>query len=332
MSRPRVIYEPPPIRLGPPPWPTEDLLRAANTNFEATMSALAAHPAHEVVDLLASIESVLRMFRRSGREVLSHIRQFHEEVHFRQLFDRNRRQERQEIEDALQEQFYLFAASAMTLVDQTRLLSRRAHIPGYRERIEADFTNNPRHRLIQELRVDMIHIKLQGFSQHLRLGGDDERSTSFRLTARDLPRLPNYHASVRQLLAASPDGVDLSWLVSQYMGEVDALHDWLSGAIDAAHGANIRDLRRCKQVVAGVGSRWWWRLLLTQVVIGGGRDPYSYLDRWLTKQELAQVGSLPRRSKQQVDLIVELIDEHHACDEELRGLVYKAFGVDERTA
>ena len=33
------------------------------------------------------------------------------------------------------------------------------------------------------------------------------------------------------------------------------------------------------------------------------------------------------RSKEQVDCIIAAADEHEACDAELRGMVYKLFGV-----
>lgn len=68
--------------------------------------------------------------------------------------------------------------------------------------------------------------------------------------------------------------------------------------------------------------------MLSQVVIQQKRDPYHYLNRYLTIAELEEVQQLPNKSKTQVDRIIELIDDYGACDDELRDLAYKAFGVE----
>lgn len=36
--------------------------------------------------------------------------------------------------------------------------------------------------------------------------------------------------------------------------------------------------------------------------------------------------SLPDRTQGQIDRIIEFVDEYEACDDELRQIIYKAFG------
>jgi hypothetical protein len=55
-------------------------------------------------------------------------------------------------------------------------------------------------------------------------------------------------------------------------------------------------------------------------------DLYGHLQRYLTPEELQEINTLPHSSKEQVDRIIEMVDEYGACDNELRKLVYKAFG------
>lgn len=60
------------------------------------------------------------------------------------------------------------------------------------------------------------------------------------------------------------------------------------------------------------------------------RSLRAYLDQYLTEDELREGLRMPPRSKAEVDCIVELIDEHGACDAELRNLVYEAFSVSDQ--
>ncbi len=43
--------------------------------------------------------------------------------------------------------------------------------------------------------------------------------------------------------------------------------------------------------------------------------------------QLEAVLELPRHSKEQVEFIIAIVDEHGACDDELRDQVYKLFRV-----
>jgi hypothetical protein len=86
------------------------------------------------------------------------------------------------------------------------------------------------------------------------------------------------------------------------------------------------DYLRCMKRIKAVSSRSFWNLIFQQVVIAGKRDPYTYLDHYLTEEELNEVNALPHRSRKQIDRIIEFVDEHEACDDELRQIINKAFG------
>jgi hypothetical protein len=56
-------------------------------------------------------------------------------------------------------------------------------------------------------------------------------------------------------------------------------------------------------------------------------DPYLYLDGHLNAAEMQEVLQLPKNSAKQVDRIIEILDEYGACDNDLRRMIYQAFGV-----
>jgi hypothetical protein len=71
----------------------------------------------------------------------------------------------------------------------------------------------------------------------------------------------------------------------------------------------------------------WWNLLIDHA-LQAGIDPYERLTQYLGKEQLAELSSVPHRTKEQIDKIIHLVDEYGACDEELRKKVYRLFKVD----
>jgi nitrite reductase/ring-hydroxylating ferredoxin subunit len=128
-------------------------------------------------------------------------------------------------------------------------------------------------------------------------------------------------------LQAMEVGIDLGELIRSYAKDVNDFQEWLERTLELAAGDQIADYRRCTKRIKAVSSRCYWNIIFQQVVLPAKRDPYQYLDQYLTPDELKDVNALPLRSKEQVDRIISLVDEYNACDSELRALVYKAFGV-----
>ncbi len=314
--------------LGPLPWSEDVLTKAYFRDFKQAQQSIKQHPGYDLHERSRSLKAVLRMFDNAASAFFETLDIFHVEVHERRLFDRVRRKDLKNLEERFQEILYLFASSAMTLVDQSRALSKKVELPGYTERVAVTFTDNLRHRFIQELRNDLIHVKLHEPSWSLTTNRDRTRTTRFMLFPNELQRSDEWHRLAKEYLQQHPEGVDLGALIREYRAEIIEMQTWLQATLREVADAAIGDYLRCNNFLLAVGARCWWRLLLSQVVIQQGRDPYQYIDRYLSVAELAEVQRLPHGTKEQVDRIINLIDDYGACDEELRALTYKAFGID----
>ena len=320
--------------LGPLPWTEETLEKAYWKNFTEAYKSIKEHQGYDLHERTLSLKSALRLFNKAADSFFATLEQFNVEVHQRGLLARNRRDDLRNFEEKFQEILYLFASTAMTLVEQSRAISRKVKLPGYTDRVSSTFSDNPRHKFIQELRNDLIHITLHEPRWHLtetfhthRTERDRTRTTQFMLSPSRLRRSDEWHRLGREYLRQHPNGVDLGALIQEYRLEVTDFQGWLQNTVLAVAGDTINEYLRCNRFLKAVGSRCWWRFLLSQIVIQAGRDPYQYLDRYLTKTEVEEIQSLSHKTKEQVDRIVDLVDDYGACDDELRSLVYKAFGV-----
>lgn len=316
--------------LGPLPWSNAHLERAVMLEGGQVQKWVNEHPGFEMVQRLESLKTVLGIFDRSATQFGEVLELFHKEAAGGRIFQRNRRQDLEAIAQRVCELLYLFASSAMTLVEQSRALSRELLLPGYAARTEQDFAVDPQHRFIQELRNDLVHVALHRPAWQLVPGSEDTCQSRLLLWPDQLSRASSYSAQARAFLEQHPSGIDLRELVAGYGTKVREFHAWLNREVQSVAGDRIADYLRCRQSVRAASSRCLWNIILKQIVIEGKRDPYSYLDHYLTEEELRDVRARPHRSRSQIDRIVELIDEDGACDGELRQIVYEAFGAVDR--
>lgn len=313
--------------LGPLPWSDDNLVAAVWKSPSLAQEWVDEHPGRAFVARLESLKAVLGIFEGSAEQFSECLVRFHADACEGQVFRRNRRSDLDAYEQQFQKLLYVFASSAMTLVDQARALSQKITLPEYETRVRDGFATNPIHRFIQELRVDVIHVTLHRPGWQLTSGRDEESTSRFMLWPKQLTRLSEYNAQARQFVDEHPKGIDLGRLILDYSAHVREFHKWLRQAAESVVGDMIADYQRCSKRIMAVSSRSFWNIIFQQVVVAGKRDPYTYLDQYLTDREFAEVNTLPHRSQRQVDRIIELVDEHEACDDELRQIIYKAFCV-----
>lgn len=100
--------------------------------------------------------------------------------------------------------------------------------------------------------------------------------------------------------------VQIRTVTDSYSRKVREFYEWYLPALEANTTPALVDYRRCKKVCLQTASRTWHRAMVHHY-IEWKVDPYAHLDKYLTPDE---------------------IDEHGACDDELRGMIYKLFGVN----
>ena len=214
----------------------------------------------------------------------------------------------------------------MTLVDQARALCAN-----YRS---ARLSRTRRCRLRREpaapfvrLRVDMTHVTLHrpgcgSFEVACRKRaphGFSSRRSSLDAETTTTPWRSNSSRGTRR-------EIDIGPLVAAYSADVNELHSSFTGEVKRIAAGRLDEYRRARRISNAVGTRAFWKLILSQMVIAQKRDPYAYLGGFLTAAEIELISALPHRSEQQVDAIIEIVDEEGACNAELRSLLYQAFG------
>jgi hypothetical protein len=314
--------------LGPLPWSEEVLRKAYFQNFLDTRKAIQEHQGFPVHRDLSALRLSLDIFIDSVSDLIESIEAFHIESRSSEFWTRPARRRLKKHELGIHRRVFTAATAAMSVVGHSREVSHHVQIPGYQERINVTFEKNERHKFIQYFRNCLNHQQIiksdtkitwsdAGKQTEVLLNHDE-----LLLASSEWPRL------ARSFIIRHPEGIDVEILFKDYQAQVEDFHNWFHAEVQRASEPDLSEYRKYERILNRFDTNAWWNLILKQVVMGRGLNPYKYLDRYLTKPELDEILSLPMRSQNQVDRIIEILDEYGACDDELRETVYSAFGVD----
>lgn len=317
--------------LGEPPWDEELLRKYYFQNFRETREFIQMkHPGSLVYTSLKSIRLSLDVFLNAVADLISSINRFKGESAKPGFWNRPYRQFVEELEIAIQRGIASSAMCAMALVDHTREFSKSHTIPDYDSQIKHYFSERKEHRFIHSLRRYITHIKLTK-ANWVVTHSNEGRNVFFLFSQMELFQWDDWNLLAREYIHEHPEGINVEELFEHYSSTVIEFHNWLRSAVMDSYSTQISDYLKYQRLMKRFESQSYWNLLLKQVFIPKKLDPYIYLDRYLTKQELESVLCLPHRSKEQVDRIIELVDEYRACTEEIRNLVYIFFNVVDYT-
>ncbi len=319
------------LSLGPLPWGREAVEAAVWRYKTDVFRFIEEHPGYEYLRRLESLKSILMVFKRSVSRFAELFNKFETQASDGTLFLRMNREKLQNFELEAQEALYIFVASSMSLVDQSRIISRKIEIPGYFDKVKV-FGNSPEHKFIQELRVDLIHLRLHQPNWETSRGKKKSFRATFKIWVNDLKRLGKFAKLAQEFVTDNSTGIDLRELIPSYYEKVITFHEWFHSEIERSVGEQIQDYQRCVNIAKSVSEKSFWQMLFKQIVLPKKLNPYDYLDRYLSSNELEEIWKLPKRSIAQVERIISLIDEHGACDDEIRTLVYSAFQVEENNS
>jgi hypothetical protein len=217
--------------------------------------------------------------------------------------------------------------AAMALVDHTRIASDRFLVEHYQERINESFAENPLHKFIQDLRNFTTHVRIAK-SNWVTKWDKEGRSVFFLFSIEDLNKWDRWNALSRKYIDSNHEGINVEQLFNDYSTKVKSFHDWFRSQAWEMNSDDLEEYLTCKRMYNAVNTQSMWNRLLTQLFPQKKIDPYMYLDRYLSNDEIEEILSLPFRSRLQVDRIIQHVDEYGCCDEELRSATYRLFGVN----
>ncbi len=316
-------------RLGPLPWSNELIKREYFKSFTFVREAINEHPGCAVHRWISSLEKSFGIFKTSAQDLFNAIEKFKQEADAGELFGRPERKKFDELVLKVEKELYTAASAAKALVDLSQIIREECNIAAqYGNNLAETFQTNE-HIFIVNLRDYTNHGKIAPVKWNRKWTREQPVRTEFRLEAAKLLESKRWTSPAREYIKAHPNGIDIRSLFEGYAIRTGAFQAWFRDIIAKSREEALREYRRYINFVNAIDSLSVWRQMMHQV-LAGGLDPYLYLDRYLTANEMQEVLRLPRHSAKQVDRIIEILDEYSACDNDLRKNIYEAFKVSKQ--
>jgi len=282
---------------------------------------MSCHPGYDLDGKIKSLQRALETYWRCHADLITRLDAFDVASKDGTLFSRSRTAELREHDSACRKEIFALSSAAAILVDLARRVKKI--IPEFDEVRLKNFDGGP-HIFIIDLRNQLNHVTFLESDWSIKNVGPGQTS-HFEFKAAKLLRDGDFKEA-KTYLQGQQAPIDVRNLFETYGTSVQNFYAWLMPKLEVQLPAEVKDYRRCVRARRALLARSWYRLLFTQVV-KSETDLYSHLQTYLTPEELEEINTLPHRSKQQMDRIIEMVDEYGACDDKLRGLVYKAFGL-----
>ena len=312
--------------LGSLPWGTEVLRKAFFRRPFDIRNAIQEHPGFSAHADLLSLRLSLDIFMDSVMDLFKSVETFNMESQENKFWTRPMDQQFNARLLAIRRGVFAAATTAMALVDHSRVVNKNINVPNYQKQVDKLFVTNERHQFIQGLRQCISHFRMVE-SDWEQTWSKTKRHTRFVLHCEKLLAYSNWKPLAKSYIEKHSKGVDLEILLKEYQACVEEFHAWFHSEIQRMAEPGLSEYREYERKINCFAAKASWNVLLQQVVIARGLDPYQYLDRYLNDSDIAEVLSLTMRSQKQVDRIIEIVDDYKACDDELRRVVYRAFKV-----
>lgn len=286
---------------------------------------LSNHPGQRIDRKLQSLWEMVAIFSAAQNDVVNQLDAFHSFCLSGEMYLPASRHKLDEIKRALNKELVAFAAAAGALVYFARRLRSESGLPEIKHALDAGFDKNE-HDFVIGLRNVICHEHFPDIGWQIEHGRDKEKRTDFILSVQRLKQQAVLSASANAYVDRFPEGISLRALVDSYAHRVSAFYSWYQEACSQSVPVALEDYRRVVNACRANTSRATYRLLLTQY-LSRNIDPYQHLHKYLLPHQLEEAMRLPFRSRQQVDYIIQIADEHNACDDELRSMIYRLFDV-----
>lgn len=304
------------------PWSEGIIIRLSQLNIDDADVVLENHPGHPLFSIWESIDNLLKVFELNFRGLSNSLDEFSIKVESPDFFSRRRKAEFDELCSQINRGMYNFTSVAVALREVTRRLKGKFSPGNYIERFDQCYANSNVFNFINNLRKALHHLHFAKAYYHVKNDPIAPKS-EFYLSSTELLSLKFFNTKSKEVISESGNQVFVRPIFIHHRENVLLFYEWVSSQINLA--PSFIDFKKSQLVPIQNAARFWHEFIILKME-EGNKSPYDYLDESFTDEELEQIRKLPHGSKQQIDKMIKLYDEHNSLTDELIERVYKIFG------
>lgn len=306
------------------PWSVEDITAAIFDNSTGAREAIEKTPGGVLWNSLRSLEDTRFIFEESVSDLLDEISLFSDRSKNPAFWHRANSDQAEIHQRNVKRRLFYSTSALMALVDHARNYERSYPVEGYGKKLSEEFSTPNLHAFLQDLRNFNSHWRIA--QANWEISSDfrtKSRMARFLISKEDLLAWNGWKPDARQFIGAASEKLDIYDLFKTYRKHVTDFYEWHKGQVLEQYSVPIGEYLAYKRQYHGISKKYDWNLIVSHA--SNDINPYQYLGRYLSEQQLERVLALPHRSKEQVHAIIQAFDMEDFCDDKLRGKIEAIF-------
>ncbi len=303
------------------------LIRIGYSSQEFFEDLLKVHPGTPIFDNVSNVHNAFNILERSRSSFVDLLGAFHSRVVYRL----NDKEDRNTTLSQATKEFFTYSCAAISLVQAYRHLISGNEI--FKENYEAfkkeTFQNSHIPKLFSDLRNSNNHDQILTARPHYSIkrhleSGKEEVISGLRINRDIILSSKEWSQTSKALVKARTD-LQAIELIEEHFKLASKFYNAVLFRAGIHQDKKYRDLLRVKAARKAIGTKVSLSLALQFVK---KKNPYEYLHKWFTHDELENIYSFKDNSKEQLEYIIALRDPMKFCDRDLRENLYELFSVD----
>lgn len=202
----------------------------------------------------------LNIFLMNAQELIGITQQVHDPDEGLRLMSQDNREAGQQTHREINRRIHNFVASALTLVEHTRIFMRDQYdgtqvLADYEKQVRDEFADDPVSQFVQKLRNYMMHKGLPNSEMFLEMHQDPDSGqgaslqTGVRLNTESLLEWEGWGAIAETYIKSSGEHIDVKQLTDEYTAKVAAFHERLQKTLDRHHGDDLSEFRELQDAL-----------------------------------------------------------------------------------
>jgi hypothetical protein len=296
--------------------------------FRHWQFALRQHPGYKIRDTLQALLRIKALLVQTIVQMHSHYDSFQELERIGKKHIDNH--ERDRIGDLVLRELLCFSALGLALVTTARRheSSRLELSDRIRAALETFFAKPVSH-FVKCLRNNYQHVRLHPTQWEISTVFEPSRrlSARFFLDAAELLETGERWDLVTREFLGRDRRLDPHEIASDYTSGAIELVNTIEELNTNNPSPAVQHLNEVERRHDGWAACQQYKILLQPFEKRFDFDPYPFLPRFFSDDELRIIRSFPTHSQAQVDQMILIKDKWNMCDAELRNKLYKLFGV-----
>lgn len=292
------------------------------------IDVLRSHPGFPLEEKVRSLKTTLSLFERAADDLVAALYRFDAFSRTPEFHQLSHEVEQLDGDTLVRKEIYAFAGLAHALQDHCRRITKYVWKPSnLGAKMAEHFSVEGQHDFVCGLRTALHHLSMVEADWLIRNSGPNATSR-YIFEVAELRPIQDWKSTARVFMDRARDQIDIRVLANDYRLRVRSFYAWFLGELEETLPVEVADYRRCWDEHRRRSARITYRFLIGEF-LKRNIDPYPHLHKYLRSDQLAEVEALPKHSREQVDLIITMVDGLSACDDGLRISLYHLFGVPE---